>query len=249
VAGGGRLSEPAYEPHEVDWTEEKVGRVWEYYASNPSYRGQYFSAHSGGAIVKRVEREVGLRGRRVLDFGCGRGDLLAHLFSGGVAATGLEFERASAAETEARFEGEPLFQGIEVAEKLPSGLQDAAFDRVLLVEVVEHLLDDQIEATLTEVGRLLAPGGRVVVTTVNEEDLEASKVPCPDCGAIFHRWQHQRSFTSGSLASMFEGGGFRTERSEATFWGASFAVLARTKLRRPRAPLPRPHLLYIGSRT
>lgn len=196
--------------------------------------------------MARVERVAGLRGRRVLDFGCGRGDLLGHLFERGVAATGLEFERASAAEAEARFAPEPLFQGVEVAVELPSGLADGAFDRILLVEVVEHLLDDQVVPTLAEVRRLLAPGGRVVATTVNDEELEASKVPCPDCGAVFHRWQHQRSFTAGSLAAMFEAGGFRTERVEATFWGATLPVRLRTKLRHPRAPLPRPHLFYVG---
>jgi cyclopropane fatty-acyl-phospholipid synthase-like methyltransferase len=236
-----------YEPHEVEWTPEKVARLWGYYASNASYRNQYFSAHSGRAIVARAEREVEVTNRRVLDFGCGRGDLLAHLYAKGIAAQGLEFEQESARETEARFAGEPLFGGVELATSLPSSFPDASFDRIFLVEVVEHLLDDQIEPTLREVHRLLAPDGRVIVTTVNSEDLEASKVACPDCGAIFHRWQHQRSFTADSLAGLFASAGLRTVLAEATFWGATRLVRLRTRVRHPRTPLPQPHLLYIGA--
>ena len=82
-----------------------------------------------------------------------------------LGAKGLEFERASAAETEARFAREPLFEGIEVAETLPNGLPDASFDRVLLVEVVEHLLDDQVEATLAEVARVLDERAERIVGT------------------------------------------------------------------------------------
>ncbi|MFN2468619.1 MAG: class I SAM-dependent methyltransferase [Gaiellaceae bacterium] len=240
------MGEPEYRPHDVGWTPEKVARIWGYYASNPSYRGQYFSAHSGASIADEVERRIGLRGRRVLDFGCGRGDLLAHLFARGIAASGLELDDASADETQARFADEPLFAGIERAPGLPSGLASGSFERILLVEVVEHLLDDQIAATLAEVRRLLAPRGHVVVTAPNAEDLAASEVRCPDCGGTFHRWQHQRSLTPGTIAALFAEHGFETVIAEGTFWGLTPLARLRTRLRRPRAPLPQPHLLFVG---
>ena len=85
---GARVS---YAPHDVEWTPEKVARVWDFYGSVDAFRPLYFSAHSGAAIVGRADREVGLRGKRVLDFGAGHGDLLAHLFARGIAAKGLEF--------------------------------------------------------------------------------------------------------------------------------------------------------------
>src|SRR5262249_22418658 len=188
-----------YEPHEVAWTPEKVDRLWGYYATNPAYRGQFFSAHSGGAIAARADRELSLGGKRVLDFGCGRGDLLAALFARGLAASGLEFAAAAAEETRERFAGEPRFGGGGLATGLPSPRSAGSFDVVFLVEVVEHLLDDQLEPTLAEVHRLLAPGGRVVATTPNAEELAASAVRCPDCGATFHRWQHQRALTTVSI--------------------------------------------------
>jgi cyclopropane fatty-acyl-phospholipid synthase-like methyltransferase len=240
-----RMSE--YRSHDVEWTPKKVGRVWSYYASNPAYRTQYFSAHTGGRILDRLEQAIDLRGHRILDFGCGRGDLLAQLYARDIAAAGLEFDEASARETEARLGAEPLFQGVVLASGLPSALPEASYDRVLLVEVIEHLLDDQVAPSLAEVRRLLTPGGMVAVTTVNGEDLDASRVRCPDCGATFHRWQHVRSFTPSSISELFEQQGFETVRAEGVYWDLTTLTAARLRLRRPRTPLPRPHLLYVGS--
>ncbi len=231
-----------YVPHDVQWTPEKVGRLWSYYGSSPAHAGLYFSAHSGASIIERIEREVGLTGRRVLDFGCGRGDLLAVMVGRGIAVAGLEFDEASAATASGRFAGDPLFQGVAVAQALPSSLPDGAFDRILLVEVVEHLLDEQIAPTLAETRRLLAPGGRVVVTAPNAESLAAGTTRCPDCGGTFHMWQHQRSFDPASLSVLFEGAGFRTVTVEAVLWGRQPRF---RRLRRLGAPYA-PHLLYVG---
>ncbi|MHB8643759.1 MAG: class I SAM-dependent methyltransferase [Gaiellaceae bacterium] len=236
-----------YRAHDVEWTPDKVSRVWSYYASNPAYRTQYFSAHTGGRILARLENTIGLRGQRILDFGCGRGDLLAQLHARDIAAAGLEFDEASAQETAARLGADPLFRGVVFASGLPSPLPAASFDRVLLVEVIEHLLDDQVSPSLAEVRRLLAPGGMVAVTTVNGEDLDASRVRCPDCGATFHRWQHVRSFTPLSISNLFEEHGFETRRAEGVYWDLTPLTAMRLRVRRPRTSLPRPHLLYVGS--
>ena len=237
-----------FRPHDVDWTPEKIGRLWDYYGSNPAFRSQYFSLHSGGAIVERLECDPGLRGRRVLDFGAGRGDLLAHLHARGIAASGLEFSEASAAVCEGRFAGEPLHGGVIATESLPSTYADESSDVVLLIEVLEHLLEEQLAPTLGEVRRLLAPGGHVVVTVPNKEDLAAGGAFCPDCGAAFHRWQHQRSLDAASLSALMESAGFETETVEGIFWGAGRRARALARLRSPQTGLPKPHLLYIGVR-
>ena len=232
----------SYLPHDVEWTPEKVGRIWDHYGSIEAFRPLYFSAHSGAEIVARADAELGLEGKRVLDFGSGHGDLLAHLYRRGIAAHGLEFSAGSAAATRARFASEDLFRGVEVADDLPSPLPDGSFDVVFLVEVVEHLLDEQLEPTMHELLRLLAPGGHVVATTPNAEDLVVESIHCPDCGASFHRWQHQRSLTTDSLAGLFAG--FEVVRIEALDWGRSRRSAVRRLLGRGTVP----HLLYIGRR-
>ena len=233
----------SYAPHDVEWTPEKVARVWDFYGSVDAFRPLYFSAHSGAAIVGRADREVDLHGKRVLDFGAGHGDLLAHLFARGIAAKGLEFSSGSALATRARFRDEPLFGGIEIADELPAPFPEGSFDVIFLVEVVEHLLEHQLGPTVREIERLLAPGGYVVATAPNDEELVLEHVRCPDCGATFHRWQHQRSLTPESLAALF--GRFEVVRSEGLRWSSGLRARAARLLGRGG---PAPHLLYVGRR-
>jgi ubiquinone/menaquinone biosynthesis C-methylase UbiE len=54
---------------------------------------------------------------------------------------------------------------VALAERLP--FPDASFDRVLSREVIEHVMDPQ--AMLSEIHRVLRPGGVAVVTTENDE--------------------------------------------------------------------------------
>ncbi len=232
------------ETHDVVWTPEKIAATWDFFSERLGGRDLYFSSHSGRWIAKRVDRELGLKGKRVLDFGCGRGDLLAHVFSRGVAASGFEVSEESAETTRARFAGEPLFRGVATS---PGELADGSFDVVLLVEVIEHLLDDQIEPVLAEVRRVLAPGGRVVVTCPNGENLADDSVRCPDCGGVFHRWQHVRSLDPASISRLFEEHGFRTEAATGVYWGLTPYAWLRTWLHE-RGRLPQPHLMYIGAR-
>jgi SAM-dependent methyltransferase len=232
------------ETHEVVWTPEKIAETWDFFSEQLGGRDLYFSSHSGRWIAKRVDKELELEGKRVLDFGCGRGDLLGHLFARGVAAVGFEVSEDSAAATRARFSGNPLFGGVATSR---DELGDGSFDVVLLVEVIEHLLDDQIEPVLAEVHRVLAPGGRVVVTCPNGENRKDESVRCPDCGGVFHRWQHVRSLDPASISRLFEEHGFSTQSAEGVYWGLTPFATLRTWLHE-RGRLPEPHLLYVGVR-
>ena len=49
---------------------------------------------------------------------------------------------------------------------------------------------------------LLKPGGTIVITTPNDEDLEKTHVHCADCGATFHHMQHIRSWNVNNLGKL-----------------------------------------------
>jgi ubiquinone/menaquinone biosynthesis C-methylase UbiE len=102
---------------------------------------------------------VPLEGNRILDAGCGVGAFVERLREFSPDVQGFDIERES------------VLRGIEdvpglsvaVAEHLP--YRDGAFDVILMHEVLEHVEDDL--ASLREMRRVLAPGGRLVVFCPN----------------------------------------------------------------------------------
>lgn len=120
--------------------------------------------------VTRTVAELGdLRGRRVLDVGCGPGTILGQLVRAfGVEGVGID---ASPKMIEAARRETPETDQFHVgrAEDLP--FPDASFDAVLARWVVHHL--DRPTA-FAQMLRVLRPGGRLVITTTDPDALEAS---------------------------------------------------------------------------
>ena len=86
-----------------------------------------------------------------------------------------------------RFRGVPSVAEARCISSFPSDLPGDSFSLVAATEVIEHLDDTELDSMLGECRRLLAPGGYIVLTTPNEEDYDAAKVCCPECGCVFHR--------------------------------------------------------------
>ena len=70
-------------------------------------------------------------------------------------------------------------------------------------EVLVHLTEQDINETLVEVHRVLAPSGRFIGTVPCEEDLTDNVVVCPHCDAKFNRWEHKQSFSHAKLGQLF----------------------------------------------
>jgi SAM-dependent methyltransferase len=87
---------------------------------------------------------------------------------------------------------------VGLVEAIP--LEKQSCDCVVVSEVLEHLSESQGKSALSEIARILKPGGIFFGTVPYCENLQASQVICPCCGALFHRWGHQRSFTPESLS-------------------------------------------------
>lgn len=86
---------------------------------------------------------------------------------------------------------------------------DSGFDTVFCTDVLEHLNDEDLLSCIREMNRVLKPGGRLILTTLDQEDLGAELVRCPECGCIFHRWGHQQVFSVERLSNLFGDNGFR----------------------------------------
>jgi SAM-dependent methyltransferase len=96
-------------------------------------------------------------GIRILDAGCGSGRNMADLARRGTVS-GIELASSSLEVARARGVGEVRAGSLE--QPLPFG--DGAFDLAVALDVLEHLADDR--PAWGELARVVAPGGRLVVT-------------------------------------------------------------------------------------
>jgi SAM-dependent methyltransferase len=126
-----------------------------------------------GDVAPRLQRAVELAGIQpgmtVLDVGCGRGELAVLCARTGCTVTALDYsaDAIDLARQHVRKQRHEVAERIDLhamnAQLL--GFRDASFDRVFLVDIVEHLTPAELGRALGEVRRVVRPGGRVVVHT------------------------------------------------------------------------------------
>jgi 2-polyprenyl-6-hydroxyphenyl methylase/3-demethylubiquinone-9 3-methyltransferase len=96
-----------------------------------------------------------LEGRRVLDLGCGKGRYCRALSALGASVVGVDLSAGMLANA----------AGVQrvraTARRLPFG--PASFDRVMAVEVFEHLAPQVLDLVCAEARRVLRPGGTFVI--------------------------------------------------------------------------------------
>jgi SAM-dependent methyltransferase len=101
----------------------------------------------------------GARGLRILDLGCGGGVMASHLCRYG-EVTGIDLSR-SAIELARLLEPRARFEAGTIEEHE----RERTYDLVTLFDVVEHVPASQRPSLFGEIGRVLAPGGWVVLST------------------------------------------------------------------------------------
>jgi 2-polyprenyl-3-methyl-5-hydroxy-6-metoxy-1,4-benzoquinol methylase len=127
---------------------------------------EYFRVHetthktdSGRALADHASSILGRKGR-MLELGCGRGDLLAGAMSAGWTVRGVEMTDAFAeVATAAGF-------SIEVARVETCHSLDEQWDTILLAAVLEHLYEPR--DCLIRVFNALVPGGVAFIDVPNE---------------------------------------------------------------------------------
>lgn len=169
---------------------------------------EYFQLHPGK--VKYLNYLVGLLRRhgvpsgRVLDVGAGYGFFLSALERAGYQGAGLEISEHAGEEARRRTKAEISVQGAEEPYPFP----DDSFDAVAMFDVIEHLAD--YGAALAHCRRVLKPGGKIFVITLNAHSLAR-----PILG---RRWAwhqdptHIHMFSGKMLRTELEGAGFTVEK-------------------------------------
>jgi ubiquinone/menaquinone biosynthesis C-methylase UbiE len=166
-------------------------------------------------LGERLER----RGQHLLDAGCGAGGLLLwardlgafeRLCGVDVSPEALEFAGKAVPEADLRLA--PL-------RELP--FEGDSFDVVLCTDVLQHVEEDDVQASLAELRRVLRHDGALLMRTG---------------GARRHRREgpEWRVYDPRTLTAALEGAGFRCER--VTYVNMVGSLLEAVRGRRPRGP-------------
>ena len=150
-------------------------------------------------------------GMSVLNIGVGRGRLEDVLRQKGVVVSCLDPSEKAIDSVRKQCELGNRAQ-VGFSQNIP--FPDSQFDVVIMTEVLEHLTDDVLNATLGEVKRVLKPRGRFIGTVPANENLIDSRVMCPHCGESFHRWGHLQSFSQRRLTQLLLANNFVVLRNE-----------------------------------
>lgn len=148
-----------------------VAGDYQYRALHSGHPMQRFWHRGKLTMIDRLLRPHLSAGSRILEVGCGAGNLLLQATVAGsypialdLSMQALTFVRSRLQEAKAGEEAPDGFTCMQaIGECLP--LQNNSFDCVILSEVIEHLEVPQI--SIREATRVLRPGGRLLITTPN----------------------------------------------------------------------------------
>jgi SAM-dependent methyltransferase len=193
-----------------------------------------------------LSRAIGpLRGAAILDLGCGKGRFARRLIEQGAEVIGVDGSAGMLAQAGG------LDRVRASALRLP--FVPRSFDAAFAVEVFEHLPPSSLVLAFRELGRVLRPGGRLLILDKNALALDARRpwLPklavkwiderrglwmYPSGGPVRERW-----FLPGEMAGAMRGQGFEDVGIEY--------VLAPDEARRAvfrRVPIARLMALWTG---
>ena len=102
-------------------------------------------------------------GEIILDIGCGRGEIVEQCVEAGARAIGIDYSQAAV-----EISKETVKEGAVIrasATHLP--FKGEVFDKVALLDVLEHLDKEDTKKCIRDVRRVLRPGGTFIVHTPN----------------------------------------------------------------------------------
>lgn len=179
-----------------------------------------YTKYPGQLAAYLIDRFFISAGSRLVDIGCGRGDMLQAFKDSGLEVSGLEL----------RDYGSELLSGIKVDhanfenERFP--FNDNTFDVVFSKSVIEHLHSP--ENFLKESMRILKPGGRIIVLTPDWQS---------QLYIFYNDFTHHQPYTVLGLNNVLKIYDFKEVKTEKFYqlpflWKAGFIKIALKPLQK-----------------
>lgn len=175
------------------------------WGSDPNFSGPRDWFRNSLIIKELVKKKS--RGR-VLDFGCGSGNLLVRLLQKGYNCLGVDSSAMAVSFLQKRLIGSDLKGQVALVkstEKLLPASKEK-FDAVILGEVLEHLINDQL--VVNKIYCVLKKSGICIVSVPAHTSLW-------DISDNYAG--HIRRYEAAQLKTLFEQAGFKVER--VYYWG------------------------------
>jgi 2-polyprenyl-3-methyl-5-hydroxy-6-metoxy-1,4-benzoquinol methylase len=125
----------------------------------------------GHALPARLQRCIEhlpeVRGKRVLDLGCGRGEVLRFLAAKDARVIGVDYAGAAIkiCKELLRRRDTPGMANLVQASAVELPLADASIDLVTMLDIVEHLYPEELSQAFAEARRILRPQGVLFIHT------------------------------------------------------------------------------------
>ncbi len=133
------------------------------------YTREYYECpcydYTGYRLEKIVALVRPLPGRRILDLGCGPGEIAVRCARQGAEVFGVDVSRDALKLSAERAAGNNVKLNLFEFDGCCIPFSDSAFDSVVLSDVVEHIDDHTVSCLFQECHRVLKPKGHVVIHT------------------------------------------------------------------------------------
>lgn len=130
------------------------------------------------------------------DIGIGNGFTLKFFYNKGVRTTGVDISPYLVNYFNEVFTAEKMNIELTEADITKSNFGEGIYDLVTCFDVLEHLPDEGLNVAIKNIASSLKPEGILIGTVPLGENLEDTRVICPDCGYKFHPNGHHQSFQS-----------------------------------------------------
>lgn len=158
---------------------------------------------------RAVDRIVADGPGRLLDWGCGFGQLSHMLKARGVDVTSIEWHPTIPEGEVRRLERYPDVEARYTQDPVKLPYEDGAFDAILSMGVLEHV--QQPEDSLDELHRILRPGGRLYVYKLPNRRSYLEWI-ARRAGFYYHgQLEHDRLYTPATARALVEAHGFAVE--------------------------------------